>query len=170
MLKETILAQSAAVVVRGGLAGWNLEEVARGARCAKGLVLYHYRSKAALLDLTAGQIERTRWDRRFGALNGGGGLAGIDRLWDEMVLEVASGRFRAWVSLVAAGYRSTEPSRGEAFRAAMARLLGLPSEALADSTSIEAMIEGMTLLLGGAASREALRAAYDRLWASMVAP
>ncbi len=170
MLKEKILDQSVAVVVREGLAGWSLEEVARGARCAKGLVLYHYRSKAALLDLTAGEIERTRWDRRFGALNAGGGLEGIDRLWDEMVIEAESGRFRAWVSLVAAGYRGTEPSRAEAFRTAMARLLGLPSEVLADATSIEAMLEGMALLLGGATSREVLRAAYDRLWTSMVAP
>lgn len=68
MLKQVILDQSVAVVVRKGLAGWSLEEVARGARCAKGLVLYHYRSKAALLDLTAGEIERTRWDLRFEAL------------------------------------------------------------------------------------------------------
>lgn len=170
MLKESILDQSVAVMVRSGLAGWSLEEVARRARCAKGLVLYHYRSKAALLELTAGEIERARWDRRFGALAGADGLEGIDRLWNEMVAEVDSGRFGAWVSLAAAGYRGTEPRRAESFRAAVARLLGLPSEALADAASIEAMIEGMTLLLSRDSSRDGLRGGYDQLWTSMVAP
>ncbi len=170
MLKQAILDQSVAILVRKGLGGWNLEEVARQARCAKGLVLYHYRSKAALLGLTATELERTRWDRRFVALAGGDGLVGIDRLWDEMVAEVDSGRFGAWVSLAAAGYRGTEPGRSQSFRSAVARRLGLPTEALADAASIEATMEGMTLLLSRATSREVLRAAYDRLWASMVAP
>lgn len=170
MLKQVILDQSVAVVVRKGLAGWSLEEVARGARCAKGLVLYHYRSKAALLDLTAGEIERTRWDLRFEALAGGDGIEGIDRLWEEIVAEVDSGRFGAWVSLAGAGYRGTEPRRGESFRAAVARLLSLPSEAIADAASIEAMIEGVTVPQSRATSREVLRTAYDRLWTSMVAP
>ena len=153
------------------MAGWSIEEVARRARCAKGLVLYHYRSKAALLDLTAGELERARWDLRLGALGGGDGLLGIDRLWEEMMAEVDSGRFRAWISLVGAGYRGSEPKRGESLRSAAIRLLGLPSEAIADPASIEAMIEGMTLqLLSRDASREALRGAYDRLWTSMLAP
>ncbi len=152
------------------MAGWSLEGVARGAGCAKGLVLYHYRSKAGLLALTAGEIERARWDRRFVALDGGAGLEAIDRLWDAMIEDVDSGRFGAWVSLTAAGHLGAGPRRGSEFRDAVARVLGLPADGLADPASIEAMLEGMELLLSRAANRELIRTGYDRLWTSMLAP
>ncbi len=171
MLRDSLLAASVDLVVRRGVAGWSLEGVARGAGCAKGLVLYHYRSKAALLALTAGGIERARWDRRFVALALGAGLEAIDRLWDAMVEDVDSGRFGAWVSLTAAGHLGgSGPRRGNDFRDAVARALGLPAEALGDAASIEAMLEGMELLLSRAANRELIRTGYDRLWTSMLAP
>lgn len=170
MLKDAVLEQSVEVVVRDGLAGWTLDEVAGRARCAKGLVLYHYRSKADLLGLTAGQIERVRWERRFAALaSGEPGLDAIDRLWVALEEDVDTGRFRGWMSLNAAGYFGTGLSRGDDFRAAAAAALGLPTEALADSASIEAMLEGMELLLSRGMSRDGLRTAYHRSWASMLA-
>ena len=171
MLKDKVLDQSVMVVVRQGLGGWSLDEVARGTRCAKGLVLYHYRSKANLLGLTAGEIERARWDRRFDALaTGKPGLDAIDRLWNIMVEDVGTGRFRGWISLNAAGYVGTGPERGDDFRSAVAEALGLPTEALADAASIEAMLEGMEFLLSRTTNRDGLRTGYDRLWASMLAP
>ena len=172
MLKDVVLDQSVALVVDRGLGGWSIEAVAEGARCAKGLVLYHYRSKANLLGLTAGEIERARWGRRFEAIAGGTpGLEVIDRLWEAMVEDVDTGRFGAWVSLLTAGFVATGPSRGDDFRSAVAKALGLPHESLADPASIEAMLEGMEFLLSRApVGREGLRTGYDRLWTSMLAP
>lgn len=172
MLKDAVLDQSVALVVDRGLGSWSIEAVAGGARCAKGLVLYHYRSKATLLRLTVGEIERVRWDRRFEAIAGGTpGLDAIDRLWEAMVEDVDTGRFGAWVSLLTAGFVGTGPSRGDDFRSAVAKALGLPHESLADPASIEAMLEGMEFLLSRAPTgREGLRTGYDRLWTSMLAP
>ena len=88
-----------------------------------------------------------------------------------MVEDVDSGRFGAWVSLTAAGHLGgSGPRRGNDFRDAVARALGLPAEALGDAASIEAMLEGMELLLSRAANRELIRTGYDRLWTSMLAP
>ena len=87
-----------------------------------------------------------------------------------MIEDVDSGRFGAWVSLTAAGHLGAGPRRGSEFRDAVARVLGLPADGLADPASIEAMLEGMELLLSRAANRELIRTGYDRLWTSMLAP
>ena len=170
MLRELLLDGSVAVVVERGLAGWTLERVAREARCAKGLVLYHYQTKGRLLALTAAQLERARWDLRFAALERTG-LEAIDRLWDALVDDVESGRFAAWVSLAAGGHAGMATGkRGPDFHEGLSRVLGLPREALADPASIEAMLDGIELSLSRATSRAPIRTAYDRLWTSMVAP
>jgi len=48
-MKDAILGAAIEVVALHGLNNWTVEEVANRARCAKGLVNYHYRSKQDLL-------------------------------------------------------------------------------------------------------------------------
>ncbi len=170
MLRDVVLDRSVAVVVERGLAGWTLERVALEVKCAKGLVLYHYQSKARLLALTAAELERVRWDLRLAAIGRGTGLEAIDRLWGALVDDVESGRFAAWVSLAAGGHAGVAAGAlGQDFHRALPRVLGLPAESLADPASIDAMLDGIELSLSRAASRAPIRTAYDRLWTSLVA-
>src|SRR5438045_453547 len=62
--KGEILRAATELVAEGGLTAWSIEECARRAHCAKGLVLHYFKSKDALLAETAAALlaeRRTKW-------------------------------------------------------------------------------------------------------------
>lgn len=168
MRKHSIIAASTSLLTRRGLAGWTIDEVATDAHCAKGLVLYHFQTKQALLDRSAEGLVAGIHEERIQALGGGAGPAGLDRLWRALVLEVESGRFAASMSLRAMGLPTGAAASHEGLRAAVATSLDVAPEVLAEGVAIAAMLDGLALQLLARRPEDQVREAYDQLWVSMV--
>jgi len=172
-MKLQIIDQASALLVERGLAGWSLDALATRTGCAKGLLLYHHRSKAALLAAVAVRLRLERHRRRTAALQPGGPAA-IDALWLLLVEEAASGRSAAWLSLVALaepGVRQCTRSTVEEIQelgSATAQALDLEGEAEELGRVVAAMLDGfgMTLLVDGHEAE--LREAYHRHWLGLL--
>src|SRR3972149_10100329 len=94
--RTSILDAADRLLRRGG--GGTVDEVAREARCAKGLVHYHFKTKAALLAAAAarlGERRRSRWTEAFQAPTPD---AAIQRSWTLLVSESRDGTIRAWTA------------------------------------------------------------------------
>jgi AcrR family transcriptional regulator len=172
-MRDSILRASVATVVEAGVDSWTVDRVASKAGAAKGLVNYHFRSKANLIAITATTIGETRRARRIQSLVGRQGPAALDALWDSLVSDVASGWFRAWLSL-AAQARPEAPSspggspEGADLRAALAQALDFPPQQLPATPALLAMLDGLELqLLLGSPPAE-VKDAYHRLWLGLL--
>jgi AcrR family transcriptional regulator len=170
-MKNKILTAASQVLIHRGLNAWTVDEVARRARCAKGLVNYHYRSKQALLERVAQFLRDQRWSERREAARGENPL---DRLWQTVIDEVNSGRFAAWLSLMAGGGPLRSAAAGTGEQAAelsrtLGRALGLGEELVPRKELIAAALDGLGLqiLQGGDPGR--LEETYHRFWMTVVA-
>ena len=147
------------------LAGWTIEEVAKRAGCAKGLVIYHHQTKRQLLELTAHSI---------GAQIHASRLAGLrlrpplDGLWAATAETARSGYFGALISLRAIGLPPQQPSLANELMPAVARALDIPLEALVDQVAMEAVLEGLALRLLAGVPETVVRQGYDQLWVNMI--
>jgi AcrR family transcriptional regulator len=172
-VKDAILAASVETIVEHGLNDWTVEEVANKARCAKGLVNYHFRSKAELLHLTAEAIAFNRHARRLAAIASDHGASVLDNLWEAIRLEVQSGWFAAWLGFVAgeptARLTRLEPAEfKDQLRSALTRALVLPADALPDPVVLVAMLDGIALRLQLDEPEAGVKDAYHRLWLGML--
>jgi AcrR family transcriptional regulator len=162
------------VVTRSGLTGWTIEAVASEARCAKGLVNYHFGSKAALQEQTRLAIEQRRASDRLAAVRDRFGADAIDALWRVLVADADSGRFRAWLGLVATRPRGAAPSppahgATRDLISELARALGTPATALPSETVLLAALDGLTLQLHLGSSPTVVEEAYHELWLGLLA-
>lgn len=170
-MKSTILAAAKTILVRNGLSQWTIEDVAREARCAKGLVNYHFKTKARLLALVGGSMREDRTRRRLDALKNDGATA-LDALWNTLVAEVRAGEFAAWLSL------SALPDEGiqQALRSpelesshlgeAIARAFGLPDRELGHLT--DTVLSGFQVALLHGHDQHGVREAYHRFWLGLL--
>jgi len=171
-MKDAILAAAIEVVALHGLNNWTVEEVANRARCAKGLVNYHYRSKQDLLVQVAETIRDDRAARRLAAVQSSGAQA-LDRLWETLTLEMESGWFAARISLLAtdgplrAAVGSTTPS-SKAFALALGRALDLGDKLLPRVRLIEATLDGLQLGMLQGATPAAAEEDYHRFWLTVL--
>lgn len=101
--RSAIVDAALALLRDGGLPGLSMEGVAARAQVAKGLVLYHYGSRAKLVRLCGSKVADERARRLQAAAAGLKGVAAIDAVWSELVRQQADGTARAWLSLAAAG-------------------------------------------------------------------
>jgi AcrR family transcriptional regulator len=101
--RASILTAAVQTLQRAGVEGFTLDAVARRASVVKGLVLYHYASRARLLRAAATQIALNRDAALMRALRSGPGTAGVDACWEELRRQAEDGTARAWLSLCAAG-------------------------------------------------------------------
>lgn len=169
-MKNKIITAASQVLVQRGLNAWTVDEVARKAHCAKGLVNYHHGSKHALLERVAQFLRDERWFERREAAQG---ETPLDRLWQTVIDEVNSGRFPAWLSLISAGgsLRSaaagTDEQSAELSRA-LGRALRLGDELLPRRELIAAALDGLglQLLQGGDPGR--LEETYHRFWVTVL--
>lgn len=171
-MQNKILDASASTVREVGLTRWTIDEVARRAGCAKGLVLYHHGSKKKLLEATAASVAANHHAARLEAIRGRSGAAALDSLWATLVDEVRTGWFRAWLALVAwspapAGNLPAEPEN-EALLLALGRSLTLPADRLPEPEALAALLDGVQVrLLQGDGEAQVL-AAYERLWLGLL--
>lgn len=159
---------------RGG--GGTVDDVAREARCAKGLVNYHFKSKAALLAAVAARLAQRRRSQWTDAFRAPTPAAAIERSWALLVSESQDGTIRAWTSLCAQRDRVTDRTvRIEAAgfsQAIAAATKGLLDDlGLAPTVSVEELglllagvVYGMGLQLESGTEPSRLQGAYAAAW------
>lgn len=167
-MKSVILTAAVDILALHGLNNWTVEEVANRAHCAKGLVNYHYRSKADLLATAAATLRDDRAARRLAAAHHPGSQA-VDQLWTVVAREVDSGWFAAWQSLVSADepLRRAAATRSEdalALAAALGKTLGLGAALHPEAGLIQAVLDGLELQLLQGAPRRSTEEAWHRFW------
>lgn len=173
-MKLPIVAHAKDLLIETGLAGWTLERVAVRAGCAKGLILYHHRSRAALLGLVAAQLRRDRIIRRTEALRESGPEA-IDALWQVIVSEVESGQAAAWLALLTLAdpevRQGVQPEAGEEalLGVPLAAALSLDREAAAVGGAALGALDGFALALLRGTTPARTREAYHRFWLGLLA-
>jgi AcrR family transcriptional regulator len=174
VMKELILEASAATVRDHGLTGWTVEEVARVADCAKGLVLYHYGSKQRLLEATAASVAAAHHQARVEAVRGRKGTGALDALLSTLRDEVDSGWFRAWLAFLRWPEGDTRAAADAAAAAArdlhreLSQGLTVPDDRMPEPEAVAALLDGiqLRLLQGDDATR--VLAAYERLWLGLL--
>lgn len=166
-MRDNILEASVRVLTAAGLEGWSLQRVAAEAGCAKGLVIHYFGTKAALLVGSGERIAASRSERRLQAV-ATRGTAGIDRLWQVISDDAALGRSAAALALASHGIPSRGTGDAAALHSALARCLGIPADSLADPLALTAMLEGIELQLVHGTASAAVRAAFDRLWLTLI--
>lgn len=171
-MKDAILGAAIEVVAIHGLNNWTVEEVANRARCAKGLVNYHYRSKQDLLVQVAETVRDDRSARRLAAVQSSGATA-LDRLWETLVGEVESGWFGARLSFLATGgplrtAAGPAPKSAAAFALTLGKALDLDDHLLPRASLIEATLDGLQLGLLQGVPPAAMEEDYHRFWLTVL--
>ncbi len=167
--KRDILRAASDLVVEGGLTGWSIDGCSKRAQCAKGLVLHYFKSKEALLGEIAASLLSERWTRWAAALSGGG-IEGLDTLWDRLNEEAKRPSARAILELRLAGVAGAKlpPKETTELQRLLARALELPPDALPAAGVLEPLLEGYLLALLGGVPDEEVREAFFRYWLSYV--
>ena len=170
-LKAEIVRASRDLLVRHGLGGWTIEEVSKQAPCAKGLVIYHFQSRANLLAETAGVLRQERIVRRLAALKQDGAAA-LDALWSSIHAEVESGEFAAWMALSALPdepiHHSLRPTPDEIvqLQSAFARSLAIENPKSAET--LESVLAGFQTALLHDHNPGVVREVYYQFWLSLL--
>ena len=142
--RSAILEAALSLLGEGGLATFSIERVAAKAGVAKGLVLYHYRSRARFIEVCGERLQSARAER-LRAAGRGTGIAAVDALWTELTRQQDDGTARAWLSLAAVG------------------AVRLPEQADVIDQARSSLLDGCAAALAAGADRAAVREAYEAL-------
>lgn len=168
-----IVATAKALFTSHGLHGWSVEQVATGAGCAKGLVHYHFGTRAALLAAVIDEMARGRMARRCAAL-APRGTAALDALWKVLYEDADSGVSRAWLE---AALDSTPEIRGvmapsdtelQQFATASGAAMELPPLPTDRAATLLLLLDALEAALVRGAPTAEVREAYDRVWLGMM--
>jgi AcrR family transcriptional regulator len=146
-----ILSAAVQTLQRAGVEGFTLDAVARRAGVVKGLVLYHYASRARLLRTAAEQIAQSRDAAIDKALSSGSGMKGVDACWEELRRQAEDGTTRAWLSLCASGLVDRSARNMELVEAAQL-----------------AAVDGCAVALASGIALGDARDAYNALWLALM--
>jgi AcrR family transcriptional regulator len=170
-LKAEIVRASRDLLVRHGLGGWTIEEVSKQAPCAKGLVIYHYQSRANLLAETAAVLRQERITRRLAALRQDGAAA-LDALWSTIHAEVKSGEFAAWMALSALPdepiHQALRPTADEIDQLQSGFVRSLAIENPKSAETLESVLAGFQTALLHDHNPGAVREVYYQFWLSLL--
>ena len=98
--KRSIIEGATAELCEKGAATATVEAVAKRAECAKGLVLYHFKTKQGLFESAGAAIAVTRATHWAMAFEGGSPPDTIDKTWSLLTTESTNGTTLAWSSLL----------------------------------------------------------------------
>jgi AcrR family transcriptional regulator len=174
--RPTILAAAERLLRKRGEGTPTLEAVAREARCAKGLINYHFSSKADVLAAVAAELGSARAARWAGAFAGRSADSAIRETWDLLVAERHDGTFSAWAALRAERGRVTVQavnSHTSSFARSLSKGVSdlLASLDLRPTVAVPelgwylaAVVQGMEVLLEAGAEPDELQGAYAAAW------
>jgi AcrR family transcriptional regulator len=149
--RSAILTAAIQALQRGGVEGFTLDAIARRAGVVKGLLLYHFGSRARLLRAAAQQLQATRTTALHKALAGGVDLSALDTCWAELRRQAEDGTARAWLSVSAAGLIDRSASDGGFEGAAQ-----------------DAVLDGCAAALASGVPLADVRDAYNALWLALI--
>lgn len=174
--RNQILEAAVQLIKERGARNVTVEGVARQAGCAKGLVHYHFKTKAGMLESVADQLAATRrdtWSRAFDAPTP---RDAIDRSWTLLTEESRTGVVRAWMSLFASGgvladqkvnsaLAQFSSALGEAVSSLMRHMELQPTIPPSEiGWLLGAIVNGMGFQLLSGARGEDLEGAYAAAW------
>ena len=133
-----------------GIDAFSIEAVARGAGVAKGLVIYHFGSRAKLLGECGVAVQADRVERLRQARATDPGVAGIDACWEELRRQTADGTTRAWLGLLAAD--AAPPP-------------GAPDP---DAVAGAGLLDGCAVALAAGVPEASVQEAHDALWLALL--
>ncbi len=174
--RSSILEATESLLRRQGAGAITVDSVARAAGCAKGLVHYHFGTKANLLKQALLSLSGAREARWIAAMSATTPEDAIDETWSLIIEEARNGTLRALASLaitndpvidrvVRAGIREF----GEGLTHALAAMLDraeltptIPAEQI--GWMIAAVVQGTSQHLVAGAEPEILENAYAAAW------
>ncbi len=175
--REAILEKAEELVKQKGSEPVTVEDVARSAGVAKGLVHYHFKTKQGLMKAVASRIAATRarnWSEAFDADTP---RAALERTWTLLTLESDSGTIRAWNSLLSREHLLTDQTAKEMHSElsdSLGRaLIGMLRDRMDLAPTVPAgeigwllgaVVNGMGLQLLSGANRAELEGAYAAAW------
>jgi len=168
--KARILDAAMAQLRMSGLTDWTVDEISKRADCAKGLVTYHFQSKAKLLQLVATRVRAARSARRTAALSHSG-ADGLDGLWEALAEEVRSGSSRLWLALLTHPETASSATIDAAGRQHLVTTAAIALGLQATSPSLQALpafLDGLELQLLMGAPEGELREQFDRFWLDLL--
>jgi AcrR family transcriptional regulator len=171
-----MIAATERLLKKKGAGAPTLDAVARETGCAKGLVAYHFASKAALLAAAAEDLGRQRVGRWEAAFQSPGPEAAIRSTWELIQTESRDGSSAAWATLRVEQDRVTvqavnqhvtdfglQLARGvEGLLRAMSVAARVPVAEL--GWYLAAVVQGMETLLEAGAEPEQIQGAYAAAW------
>lgn len=178
--KDDILAAAVRTLCKEPAAGVTVEEVAREAGSAKGLVHYHFKTKDRLFAAAASRIWADRADRWHEALSATDPKSAIDASWQLLASESRTGVATACASLAVDQGEMTVQTVKEASAAFAARLaatieglfgrIGLTAAVPPGELGalLAAVVAGFGHQLDAGMPRTDLEAAYAAFWAGLL--
>jgi AcrR family transcriptional regulator len=97
--REQLLETATRMLMARGSAGVTVASVAEEAGCAKGLVHYHFKTKARLWEAVARHLTVVRCAAWSAALSASDPSEVVSRTWELLTKESVDGSARAWFSL-----------------------------------------------------------------------
>lgn len=166
-------------LAREGLAAASMAAIALEAGVSKALLHYHYHDRSTLLAEIVERIGTRTVDREREAIDEGGGVGGLDALWQWLEDELRRGELAALaeLALVREGpvRRATRAAANDRRRSAartIERLFAeldltprVPAPLMADAAV--AFVDGLALDVANGSAREP-RVSYDIFWLALL--
>ena len=172
-----ILESAARLIRESGAACLTVEATAKGAGVAKGLVHYHFKTKAGLLRAVLSVLTARRCEKWSDALRVPNAAEAVSRSWALLTEESADGTLRAWHSLLGDNQLLTDQiakdvsaqfsrSLSEGLTRMMDQQLGVvPTIPVAEiGWLLAAVTNGIGLQLMARTAEEELEGAYAAAW------
>lgn len=180
--REAIIESAEALVRQNGAGAVTIEEVAKAAGTAKGLVHYHFKTKQGLLSVVADRLAASRISDWAAALRPGATESAAETSWRLLTEESATGVILAWQTLLYTGANLPDQA-AESHASAFSNSLGTAlTQLFADDMGLiptvptpeigwlmAAVIDGIGLQLLAGIGEERLYGAYAAGWLGLLA-
>jgi AcrR family transcriptional regulator len=174
--KQEILRIAEGLIETNGVNGTTLADIATGAKCAKGLINYHFGSKKDLITAISDRVVQARIGSWQTALESDSPHAAIDKSWKLLCSEAVDGTLVVWDETIDRNFKLTEQTvktKHEAFNQELGRIasatLGraglrprIPMSELGNL--LAAVVHGIGKMLLAGINQGELEGAYAAAW------